>query len=228
VISRNDRKDLPHLTIPSNTTSDRMNIHLTRYLPGGKREEVYRATCSKSELGIVLEGLGKEFAEVYKRRLGTQLRRVGPAWLERRGYAVILPEAVWKWLSATIPKRKGRYRVDPNIFENLPIPAGSLSATPNVLRGLMASGYRGSVCAVRTARPARGRIIVLSYSPPGQKRAGWYIVSSDRQAAEINAVIESIVRKVVLTMPDVITRIFQEMRLDEIGFALDWLEAPRQ
>src|SRR5437870_5323242 len=124
LISRNDRGDLPHLTISWGNASKEFDVHLTTRVKGGEEHHERLATIPEADLEKAAESFGAGLALSMQSRMA-QLRKVRPGWLARNGYWLLyLPQAVQdKLIESLAPrvKRHGKWtrEIKQDVFERL-------------------------------------------------------------------------------------------------------------
>jgi hypothetical protein len=187
LIARNDRGDLPHLTVSWGNLSHEIDIHLTSELPGGGRAHESVAKIPEQSLMALLT----EFAPVFVQALlGSldSLQRVRPGRLGRRGYLVLKTnaEAEKEWigrLAPPRPKRPGKkrrrrsYSINEDFATDLQAHADLMISNwhhPKVLHDWAVNGQREPIWAVCTKRRRRGHTMVLMSLPLGAGRVGWF------------------------------------------------------
>jgi hypothetical protein len=107
VIGRNDRADLPHLTISWRNPTAEIDIHLTTRVRGGAVYHEPLGRIAESDLARVADSFGEELSKALVSKI-TTLRKVRPGWLARNGYWLLhLPEGMQdKLVNNLAPKSK--------------------------------------------------------------------------------------------------------------------------
>src|SRR5258708_4454483 len=124
LITRNDRGDLPHLTISWANASKEFDVHSTTRVKGGEEHHERLATIPEADLEKAAESFGAGLALSVQSRMA-ELRKVRPGWLARNGYWLLyLPPAVQdKLIESLAPrvKRHGKWtrEIKQDVFERL-------------------------------------------------------------------------------------------------------------
>lgn len=227
LVGRNDRGELPHLTISWRNPTGEIDIHLTTRIKGGL--DHYET------LGKISESEATKFAEEFGARLGIflqpridHLRKIRPGWLARKGYWIMhLSNDTQNRLIETLaPKKKhhGKWTrfIEDNVFEQLGQSEEFVDSFyhPSVLHELAGLGCREVVFATSTHRKRRGRLIglCLMVRPNGQR----YWTRIDKLTQLMLRMSEEFFADCVGRFVPAGTweRIHSALRLDEIGIAL--------
>ncbi len=217
VVFRADRRDLPHVTVSWGNRSGEVDVHITPQNPRGAnaRESVFRMQQSDligsaRKLALMaLEPVGKTPVRV--------VSGIGAAWLREHGYVLVALKdlSIVEWLRGALPRKRGKYRLDPVKFRQLPQPA-VFSPTARNFDKLGREGcFHQAVC---TKGPERGTALLLvrlDVVPP------WWVAVDIQDGLElIQRVKDSrlLSRWFTTLAPGTWERVHSALRLGELGF----------
>lgn len=228
VIGRNDRADLPHLTISWKNPTAEIDFHLTTRVRGG---DVYHESLGKiaeSDLARVADSLGEELSKALVSKISA-LRKVRPGWLARNGYWLLhLPEGMQDKLVnnlAAKSKRHGKWTrvVETDFLEKF---AQSSEVTdsiyhPSVLHDLARIGFSGPILTQSTRRKRGKRLIGLCLMANPDDRRYWARI--DRLTQDILKLSEGFITSSIkkLLPGDTWLKIQSGLQLDEVGINAD-------
>ncbi len=228
VIRRRDRKDIPHLTISFENASGEIDLHFKHESPQNDASSTYTPIIRFPKAALV-KFLANYFSLIkWQEILGTlfsNMKKVRPGWLERKGYIIALGQAemIESILSPNViaPKRRGKHRVDVQKlkdFLNEPDLSEISFYYPSVLHILAAQGYNKQVAAIRVK--GKRRVILLQYIPWRNGKGAW--LTLDRVPTNIQEVFSNNIPSTIKDqVKDIWYRIFDTMMLNEIGLKRD-------
>lgn len=234
LIGRNDRADLPHLTVSWRNPSREIDFHLTRRGKGGEEHHESLGRISESDLAKAAEAFGAKLSKSMQSRIG-ELQKVRPGWLARNGYWLLhLPKDVQdELIDSLAPKRKrhGKWTrvVEDDVFEKLAQSPEIMDSIrhPTVLHDLSVMGYRGPIFAQSMRRKYRGRLIglCLMVKPDGRR----YWARIDKLTQDMLRLSEAFIGSSIkgLLPDDTWLKIHSGLRLEEIGLGSDGNQIPR-
>ena len=125
-IFRRGRSDLAHLTFAWKTRSGEVDVHLTydhETSAGNTRSKRYVPIfrMQSSDLETWGEAANEAAAKIVEASLRQVYKPYRPGWLGRNGYivSVMQEHEVLAWLKGVVPKRRRKYRLDPERLTNL-------------------------------------------------------------------------------------------------------------
>lgn len=156
IIFRNDRSDLPHLTISFANPSKEIDIHLKSRSSGGKEHLTKIAKIHENDIAKTLGLITSIFLQKIADNIN-KIKKVRPGWLARKGYWILyLDETAEKTFInyfAPIGKRHGKWerQINSSSFDNYlnSTNIGDNIYYPSFLHELASSGYGQPVFAFR-------------------------------------------------------------------------------
>ena len=225
IISRNDRKELPHLTISWQNPSKEIDVHLKKRTPGGHEHHQPIATIPEYDFARVLESFGSELLRVIALSID-KVRKVRPGWLARNRYVLLyLPDDVQELLIQRLAPKQRRHGkwthiVNKDVLENMEHlqEINNSIYHPAMLHELAALGYSGPVFAECIGSKYKHRLMSLQLVNKSNGRCCW--VRTDKLARELMNMSEGfIVSSLKQLLPnDSWLMVHNELRFDEIGF----------
>ena len=226
-VFRNDRSDLPHLTISWRNVSGEIDIHLKKRTQGGQEYHEPITTISESDFGKVCESFQLALLKVITINIDS-LVKIRPGWLGRRGYVILhLPDDIQKQLIQKLApkqKRHGKWAFilnedllkDPSQLQELT----SNCYHPAVLHELAAIGCEGPVFAECVRRKRKGHLMLLQLIAGPNGRRYW-VRTNDLVSKMMKLSGEFIPSSFRQLLPgDAWAKIHNELHLDEIGIDL--------
>jgi hypothetical protein len=224
-VFRNDRKELPHLTISWQNPSKQIDIHLTKRTPSGNKNHQPIAKISETVLKEACEHLVSEMLKIITANID-KVRKVRPGWLARNGYVVLyLPNDVQERLiQEFVPKQKrhGKWThiVDKELITGRKQPQVVIDGLyhPTILYKLAELDYREPLFAVCGHRKFRKRLISLMLAIKPTGRPCW--VRIDNLAKEMMKKVEELmIFSIKQMLPNNAWETIQgELYFDELGF----------
>ncbi len=224
MVMRNDRNDLPHLSISFNNPSKFLNIHLTKRVSGKPDHRIDVARIYDADVAVVLSSLVSVLRHTIIQHL-IKLKPVRPGWLARKGYIIVLfDENIEKVLLDTmIPARryhnKNERFVDGAAFEKYvhSVTPENHIFHPSILHHLSDGKHDTPVFAVRIHGRRRPEKIGLLPLVKQNGNLAWFnvnkLVTLIGETGE-NHLISSLVQ----LLPKNSWRIiYDEMQLQELG-----------
>ncbi len=122
VVSRVDRKELPHLTISWGNRSGEVDIHLTPQFPKDKNDRESLAKIQEAVVGSFVQSIGKDLVEIAKSKMFRIIWGIRSGVLARNHYYLIgtKEESIEQWLYRAAPKLRGKHRLDSNVLKKIP------------------------------------------------------------------------------------------------------------
>jgi hypothetical protein len=210
--------------------SGELDIHMTRVMEHAPK--LYSSIAKVKEADIA------RFIKWSEQTLGPQIvssiksffekaRPIRPGWLRRRGYLILwLPEEEHKSLliDNLVKRRKRRcFRLYSNAFSNLNVTEMVIEHLydPSVLHIIGQNDEGGLVQALPLIgrRKNRRKNFFLKFIKVNGNRGGWFVV--DSLVPDFKHMFEPIHQVVVQAMPGILNRVFDELRLDELGIVRD-------
>jgi len=229
LVGRNDRADLPHLTISWGNPSREIDFHLTRRVRGGKEHHEPLGTISESDLAKAAESFGANLSQSLQSKI-IDLRKVRPGWLARNGYWLMhLPiEVQDRLIDSVAPrnKRHGKWTrvVEDNVLEKLAQSQEMMDSIhhPTALHDLSVMGYQGPIFAQSMRRKYRGRRLLGLYllcKPDGRR----YWVRIDKLTQDMLKLTEEFIESSLKSLlpEDTWHKIQSGLRLEEVGSDID-------
>lgn len=223
IVTRNDNKDVPHLTISFNNPTGLINIHLTKRVSGEPDQRIDVAKIAEEKVAAALSSLVVELKSRILLNL-YKLKKIRPGWLGRRGYIIsyLDRETEQRLLDTVVPRRRyhrkdERHIVSSGLDEFINSERGNLFFRPAILHKLISLGHSQPVFAIRSHGRHKPKImpIVLMLDSNGKPcwlRIDWLVKVIKDVAYESG--LSSIRR---LFPKDAWQTICQEMKLNEIG-----------
>lgn len=224
-VLRNDRKELPHLTISWQNPSKQIDIHLTTRTVGGNENHQPIAKIDESVLKSDCEHLVAEMLKIITANID-KVRKVRPGWLARNGYVVLyLPDDVQERLIQKLfpkQKRHGKWThiVDKEII------AGSKPLQevidrlyhPSILHELAELNYREPILAASGRKKCKYHLIPLMMITNPNGNSCW--VRLDNLAKKMMKNLEELmISSIKQMLPNNAWEIIHgELYLDELGF----------
>jgi hypothetical protein len=222
IIRRNDREELPHLSIFFKTASGEMDGHLKNELPAPGTEvytPLFRFPAAK------LGNFATEFARTFEpefRNLYSTLKRATPAWLRRNGYVLAFSktDALSSRISDFAPKLRGKHRVDLEKLKELF--SGEASQVtlldPSALKSNELKNHNSPIFAVR--RRGKNRSLGLVYAPSRYGERVW-LITNPFGALMPNILAKLLPPHITQKGKDVWHQIYEALQLAELGIARD-------
>lgn len=222
-----------HLTVSWANTSGEIDVHLTRELPDGTK--IYGSIFRFPESSIaaffssLLPRFEAEFTSLAVPLL-REIRPIRPGWLGRKGYLIFwLPEEEHKpWMMKFARRRgKNKYRIYPetinslnhaeDVFEHLYEPA--------ILHEIAARGGGDWVQALPVKGKKKRRRSTLYLKPMTwpDGRVRWIAIDGLAAALlrSMSWMEDLIMRPLNVTLPGILDRVYDELRLHELGIERD-------
>jgi hypothetical protein len=227
LIMRNDRGDLPHLTISFNNPGKTINVHLTKRTKEKEDQETI-VKIPEAELGMKLASFLPIFLDVMFKNL-YKLRGVRPGWLGRKGYCICYFDQSSEdtLLEYMFPSRrhhgKDERYASRSGFEEY-IKSGEIEKTlhpPSVLHQLALSEFKDVIFAFRILGKHRPQIMPLICRQKPNGKFGWIRV--DKLIQAIKSVADDIFIPAVIAYflnKDDWTKIYNGLQLSELDFEL--------
>ncbi len=224
IVFRNDKNELPHLTISWQNASKEIDIHLTKRTSGGIENHQPIATIPESVLKKVCESFGAEILKVITLNI-EKVRKVRPGWLARNGHTVLyLPNDMQEQLIRKLaPKQKHRgkwtYKVDKDVILGNTLPQEIIDGLyhPSMLHKLAELNYREPVFAASARRKCKDRLIALMLITDPNGRFCW--VRIDNLAKKMIKLEKLMISSLRTVLPNnAWATINGELLLDELGF----------
>lgn len=232
------RYPMLHLTISWANPSGEIDIHLTQELPEGAKiyGSIFRFTeTSAADFLISLVPRFEAEATSLIMPFLRKVRPIRPGWLGRKGYLIFwVPEEEHKpWMMRFARRRgKNRYRVYPETINSLNHAEDVREHLyePAVLHEIAAHGRRGWIQALRIKGKKRRRRGVLSLTPVAwpDGRVRWIAIDSLVRAflERMKGAEDSIMKPFNKALSETLDRVFDELRLHELGIARDKFTSP--
>jgi len=224
IIFRNDRGDLPHLTISWGNLSGEVDLHLKKRLPGGREDHEPVATIQESRVAMTFRSFGLELLRLTTHNMYS-LPKVRPGWLARNGYVIsYLPEDAKAQLIQKVAPNQRRHGKSTRVVQWDVIEVLGQSPElndniyhPAILHDLVAIGWRGHVFAEIVRGNRKGRLMALQLlTKPNGTRVWVRIDNLAKAMMKASAdFLGSSFRE--LLGEEAWTRIHYALRLNEIG-----------
>lgn len=216
VIRRQDREDLPHLTISWNNLSGEIDVHLTPRRPAGDDDRESIAKVREADVRAYFESIGKELVELAKCSLLRILWGVRPSWLAKNYYYLVGPkkESIEKWLRRAAPKLRGRYRLDASILRKVP---EHVLYYPSARR-FAEFGQQGQIYAVRRKGHDKGHVLILTNLIWPEGSATWIAIDYGDMQKFTGDIKRLFARYLDSLISDKKKRIYEALHLKEIGW----------
>jgi hypothetical protein len=207
------------------TDSGEIDLHLKYESERNDETSTYEPLIkfSKSTASQFLEGRVQAFRAELFDFLWKSGRRTRPGWLSRNGYLIaLIDEPGFKSsMYAAAPKEKGKHRVTfeqmQQFFANID-PSLITLLEPSVLHTVEMQNYRGLFFAVGSR--GKRRMIPLRYIAWTTSAPSW--VGLDGMAKEFPLLMEVLIPAALKEhVKTVWFRIYDALRLDELGFTRD-------
>jgi hypothetical protein len=227
------RYPMLHLTISWGNASGEIDIHMTRELPGGTKiyGSIFRF-AGASVAGLLTSFLPRFEVEATSliRSFMREMRPVRPGWLGRKGYLIFwLPEEEHEsWIMKFAHRRgKGRYRIYQASVARLNDAEEAMTHLyePAILHEIAAHNQRGWIQALRVkGRKRRGRRVISLVSVTWTDgRVRWFPIDKLATAAmeRMREAEDSIITPFKKTLSESLDRVFDDLRLSELGIERD-------
>lgn len=227
VVCRNDRHELPHLTITWQNASGEIDIHLTTRSEGGLESHQSIARIPESCLREACESLSLEFLKACEAHFATvPAPKIRPGWLARKGYAVLYQpkEVQEQWLEKLIPTRRHHGKstrvLDRSVLQamNRSPEVTSHVYHPAVLHVLALERPENLVCAECVRGKRKGDVMLLRLVTTQAQRSYW--VRFDPLAKKVltasNVLMRDFVKRIL--PHDVWAIVHRELHLNEVNF----------
>jgi hypothetical protein len=232
------RYPMLHLTISWDNPSGEIDIHLTRELPD--KTKIYGSIFRFSRMAVAgfLDSIRPRFeaeATALIMPFLQKVRPLRPGWLGRKGYLIFwVPEEEHKPLMMRFARRRGknRYRVYPETINSVNHAEDVLERLyePAVLHEIAAQGRRGWIQALRIKGKKRRRRRVLTLTPVTwwDGRLRWIAIDPIAMAflERMKWAEESLVKPFNKALSEILDRVFDELRLHELGIERNEFTSP--
>jgi len=219
-----------HLTISWGNKSGEVDIHMTRVVPDAPKLYSSIIKINESDIKRFAEWTEGTFAPQITSSLYSYLGRtksIRPGWLRRRGYLVFwVPKNEQEHLiiDKLIKRHKKRaFRLYSNAFLNLNVSDAFEEHLydPSILHFLARENGDGWIQAVPLIgrRKNRRKNLSLKFVNFPEGGRGW--IAIDSLVPELTKVFEPLNQYLVNEMPKTLTRVFDELRLNELGIIRD-------
>jgi hypothetical protein len=224
LVGRNDRRDLPHLTVSWKNPTGEIDIHLTRRVKGGEEHHESLGKITESDLDKVAEAFGTQLGMSMQSRMG-ELRKIRPGWLARNGYWLshLSKDAQSQLIESLAPKKKrhGKWTrsIEDDVLEQLALSQEVADSIyhPAMLHNLSALDCHEVVFAQATRRKRRGRLIGLCLIVKPNGRRYWTRIDKLTQVM-LKLSEEFIGSSIKQLLPsDTWSKIHNGLKLDEVG-----------
>jgi hypothetical protein len=229
IVSRNDRRELPHLTITWQNASGEIDIHLTTRSEGGLESHQSIAKIPESCFREACKALSLEFLKTFEAYFATvPAPKIRPGWLARKGYVVLYqPQEVQEQLlEKLIPTRRHHGKstrvLDRSVLEamNRSPEVTSHVYHPAVLHVLAPERPENLICAECVRGKRKGHVMLLRLVTTQAEKPYW--VRFDRVAKKAltasNALMRDFVKRVL--PHDVWAIVHRELHLNEVNFEM--------
>lgn len=228
VVFMNSQFPTLHLTISWMNQSGEFDIHMSRELSNGSKLYSSIAKFTEADLKRFSEWLELNFEPQLISILSSFLIRskpIRPGWLRRRGYVILwVPEKDHQQLIVDkLVKRhkKRKYRLYSDCFLNLNLTreVEEYLYDPSILHTLARNDEQGLLQALPLIgrRKNRRKNLSLKFvnSPVG--KSGWFTI--DSIVPDFGRIFEPIHHRLIQALPRILDRVFDELRLHELGIS---------
>lgn len=227
VVFRNDKKELPHLTISWQNVSNEIDMHLTRRTSVGNKNHP-----PQQSIAAIPESVLKKACESFVAKMVTvmvlnidKVQKVRPGWLARNRYAILyLPNYIQEQLiQKLVPERKRHGKQTRTVDKDVIMKRINLLQEvrdglyhPSILHELAELEYREPLLAVSWRKKCNHRLIPLMLATNPYGRHCW--VRIDNLAKKMmNNIEKMFITSLKEILPNnVWATVHTELHLDEI------------
>jgi hypothetical protein len=216
VVSRVDRKDLPHLTISWGNRSGEIDIHLTPAFPKDENDRESLAKIQEAVAGSFIESIGKDIAEVAKNKMFRIIWGIRPGVLARNHYYLIgtKGESIEQWLRRSATKLRGKYRLDSNVLKKIP----KTELYYPTARRLIELEQQGQLYAVCTKGSEKGNLLAMIKFPWHDGSITWIALIHEDMLEFTKTLRKVLSMRFKDLASNQVKRVYQVLKLKEIGW----------
>ena len=216
VVSRVDRKELPHLTISWGNPSGEIDIHLTPRFPKDENDRESLAKIQEVVVGSFVQSIGKDVVEIAKNKMFRIIWSIRPGVLARNHYYLIgtKEESIEQWLRRAAPKLRGKHRLDSNVLKKIP----KTELYYPTARRLIEPEQQGQLYAVCTKGNEKGNLLALIKFPWSDGSITWIALIHEDMLEFTTALRKVLSKRFKDLASNQVKRVYQVLKLKEIGW----------
>lgn len=224
IIFRNDRNDIPHLTISFENPSKEIDIHLKTRASGGQEHHREIAKVHEIDIAKVFDSfkpiLLKNLSEIIPK-----LKQVRPGWLGRKGYAIFYLDdnAARSLMNRIAPRRKHHSKwervADLSVVDNYAHSPEAMDNIfhPSVLHELTNLRYNRPVFAGRMYGRHKPKLMPIHLAQKSNGKLCW--IRLDKFIKSMMELSETFMLSCLkqILPEDAWTTVYNELHLEEFG-----------